>query len=74
MKIAIPTFSERYKAHVEAEQQYVSSTHQGNPASFGKRAVRSGDADPRPSAPAPTIEDAFRSARTENRSNPTSSH
>lgn len=69
LKIPIPAFSERYKAHVEAERQYVSRIQQENSPTSGRRSAPSGARG----AATSTIEEAFRSVRTENRSNPGSS-
>lgn len=66
LKIAIPNFSERYKAHVEAERQYVSGHQQEISVPCNKRILHS-------STPASSIEEAFRSVRSENRSGSKSS-
>lgn len=66
MKIQTPRFSERYMAHVEAERQYVLNTQQEDtPASQG-HAERS---QKNAGVTTPSIEDAFRSARMENKNN-----
>lgn len=63
MKILSPTLSERYKTQVEAERRYVSATqHEKSDVPTNQ------EAGGLPSSkPSPTIEEAFRSARTENK-------
>lgn len=64
------TFSERYRAQVEAERQYVRSTGRRRPTG-----TDGGGYDPEAVLPDPgcrqgaqgSIEDAFRSVRSENR-------
>lgn len=62
-----PTFSERYKAQVEAERQYVLYTQQQAKAGHAKH--HSGLAGDQPEAPA-TVEEAFRSIFAESRKTP----
>lgn len=66
LKTPKPAFSERYKAHVEAERQYISKTQEKAQTDAPQR--------PTPQPSLASIEEAYRTVRTENRSHTTPLH
>lgn len=66
MKPPTPTFSERYKAHVEAERQYVTETAQAK----GSTPIQGATQADGENGNGTTIEQAFHLVRSQNRRNP----